>query len=189
MKILGWLRCFGLALSLAATIRPVAAQEARYPALSREEVNCSSSLRTRGINRASNLSSSSKGVVREIEDAGSGACWQLFRNERHPEGPGRLVLKRSPNSLGEPAGCASGLEWKSSLGSVPSRKFLILAGDLLTVREDSSRASVQLAGVALGPASAGDCLNVRLSVGGRVVRAIAVASGLATLPAQYEAWP
>ena len=63
---------------------------------------------------------------------------------------------------------------------------MIRAGDKLVVEEHSLTTDAYLEGVALGPAGQGTALNVRLSIGGRVVRAVAVAPGRATLEAAAE---
>ena len=63
---------------------------------------------------------------------------------------------------------------------------MIRAGDKLVVEEHSLTTDAYLEGVALGPAGPGAALRVRLSIGSRVVRAVAVAPGRATLEAAAE---
>lgn len=56
---------------------------------------------------------------------------------------------------------------------------VIRAGDLLVIEESTTVADARLEAVALGPATAGSPLNVRLKIGGKVVRAIALSPGRA----------
>jgi hypothetical protein len=107
-------------------------------------------------------------TVREIDDPHSGARWVLARDPNHPAGPGRLVL-------------AEGLRSRASEHDpevVPSRP-IIRAGDRLIVEENTAVAEARLEAVALGPAVIGSTFDVRLKIGGGVVRALAIAPGRA----------
>jgi uncharacterized Zn-binding protein involved in type VI secretion len=68
-------------------------------------------------------------------------------------------------------------------------KPIIRAGDPLSIEQHSAVADVQLTAVALGPAAAGSTLNVRLVIGGRVVRAIAVGPGHVLFAPAVEGQP
>ena len=72
--------------------------------------------------------------------------------------------------------------------SIPA-KPIIRAGDHLSIEQHSAVADVQLTAIALGPAKAGSTLNVRLEIGGRVVRAIAVGPGHALFAHAVEGQP
>jgi hypothetical protein len=58
---------------------------------------------------------------------------------------------------------------------------ILHSGDRLIVDEHTAVVDAQLEAVAMGPAAAGGSLNVRLAIGGRVVRAVATAPGRAVL--------
>jgi len=113
-------------------------------------------------------------IVREIDDPHTGARWLLVRDEQHTGGPGRLVLvgvdwKKTDNASGQ------GAKEKARLSPV------IFAGDRLTVEEHNARLDATLEARALAPAAAGAEFNARLTMGGRVVRAVALGPGHAAL--------
>jgi flagella basal body P-ring formation protein FlgA len=68
-----------------------------------------------------------------------------------------------------------GAEEKSQRGPV------IFAGDRLVVEEHTARADAVLEARALSSAAPGAAFNARLTVGGRVVRAVALGPGHAAL--------
>jgi hypothetical protein len=120
---------------------------------------------------------SSAQVVREIVDPSSGARWMLLRDIDRPGGPGRLVLVSSTISV------SRGSERKGDpavLGPAPVPP-MIHAGEEMTVEENSPVVASILQGVALGPAAIGSPFNVRLHIGGKVVRVVALAPGQAVL--------
>jgi hypothetical protein len=130
-------------------------------------------------------------VVREIRDPDSGACWLLVRDGTHPGGPGRLVLAEKPPIV-EPRNRdaenrpRSRQAWELSYASpVP----VIRAGDRLIVEEHTPIVEAHLEAVALGPAAIGGKFDVRLRMGGKVVRAVALGPGRAELQAEREARP
>jgi hypothetical protein len=115
-------------------------------------------------------------VVREIDDPHTGDRWLLVRNDLVPGGPGRLVLvaahrNSSGGAILRPAGPASDAQLL----------FVIRAGDRLIVEEHTARVDAVLEARALTPAAPGDALNARLTIGGNVVRAIALGPGRAAL--------
>ncbi len=107
-------------------------------------------------------------IVREIDDPHTGERWLLTRNPIHPAGPGRLVLVsgfRPPNRPSQPG--------------VEQPHPVIHAGDRLVVEENTAVVEARLEAVALGPALIGSSLDVRLDIGGRVERAVALGPGRA----------
>jgi hypothetical protein len=66
---------------------------------------------------------------------------------------------------------------------------IIRTGDRVRVEEHTPVVDADLESVALGPAIAGASLNVRLRIGGRVVRAVAVAPGRAQIGDDAEVTP
>lgn len=124
--------------------------------------------------------------VREIDDPNTGARWLLLRDTSHPGGPGRLVL-------------ASGLrngdksrEQGAELGATPALAAEIPAvrkGDKLVVEENTATVEARLEAVALGPGAIGSTVQARLTIGGKVVRALVLAPGRAALQAEAGVRP
>jgi len=134
-------------------------------------------------------------IIREIDDSRNGVRWLLLRDESHPGGPGRLVpvagsapaaSLKSAGKANSPAGSAHAT---TAVPGAAVSSPVVRAGDRLIVEEHTRVADVRLEAVALGAATAGSALNVRLKVGGKVLRAIATESGRATLQAETEARP
>ncbi|MGC9157977.1 MAG: hypothetical protein ACP5FH_03215 [Terracidiphilus sp.] len=123
-------------------------------------------------------------VVREIDDPATGERWLLLRNERNPGGPEQLVL------AGVGAGGADAAHARAkSLSQVPRALPVIRTGDRLIVEEHTPVVDAELEALALGTATRGAALNVRLRIGGRVVRAVALGPGRAELAPEAEVWP
>jgi hypothetical protein len=115
-------------------------------------------------------------VVREIDDPHTGDRWLLVRSDQNPGGPGRLVLvaaHRKPS--GGKAVRAAGETHEAQVLHV------IRAGDRLIVEEHTARVDAVLEARALTPAALGDAFDVRLTIGGNRVRAIAMGPGRAAL--------
>jgi len=113
--------------------------------------------------------------IREIDDPHSGARWMLLRNSEYPAGPGRLVLAGGPSLSRRDEG-------------TPQR-LIIRAGDRLIVEESTPVVEARLEAIALGPAGPGSAFDVRLKIGGRIARVVALAPGRAAFPVQTEARP
>lgn len=118
-------------------------------------------------------------IIREIDDPSTGDRWLLQRNEQNPGGPGRLVLVAAHPSahLGASAQAA---EKSGEARRLP----IIHAGDRLIVEEHTAVVDAVLEARALNPAAQGSTLEVRLTIGGNVVRAVALAPGRAALQPQ-----
>jgi hypothetical protein len=125
-------------------------------------------------------------VVREIDDPHSGARWLLLRDREHPAGPGRLV------HLGEgenPAGRRD-LGGTADLAAEAAPALpVIRSGDRLIIEENTAVVEARLEAVALGPAAPGSAFRVRLTIGGRVARAVALGPGRAAFLPELEARP
>ena len=115
-------------------------------------------------------------VVREIDDPNNGDRWLLLRNDQFPGGPGRLVLITAHRNA--PGGAA--LQAAVQAGEA---QFLpvIRAGDRLIVEEHTARVDSVLEARAMNPAAPGMAFDVRLTIGGHVVRARALGPGRAAL--------
>jgi hypothetical protein len=108
-------------------------------------------------------------VFREIRDPNTGAHWMLLKNAQNPAGPGRIV----------PAAKAG-----SDMGSIAPAELpaiVIHPGDRLVVEEHTPVLEAHLEGTAINSAMTGSCLAVRLKVGRKVVRAVAIEAGRAAL--------
>jgi len=114
-------------------------------------------------------------IVREIDDPHTGDRWLLLRDSSHPGGPGRMVLVANVRNETRPNELEAG-----------ALRPVIRAGDRLIVEEDTAVVAARLEAVALGPAVIGSPFEARLKIGGRVVRALALAPGRAAFQAETE---
>lgn len=117
-------------------------------------------------------------VLREIKDPSSGARWFILHDASHPAGPGRML----PASDFAAAGSGSA----SAANEPPD---VIHRGDRVVVEEHTDAAESYLESVSLGGAPAGSAFEVRLKIGGKVVRAVAMAPGRAVLMPSRRAQP
>lgn len=109
-------------------------------------------------------------VVKEIDDPGSGVRWLLVADPAHPGGPGRMVAAGSG---------VHGVPW--SLRAASRARPVVCSGDAVQVEEHSTVMDMSLQAVALNSARAGERLQARLRIGGRVVTAIVLGPGRAVL--------
>jgi hypothetical protein len=114
--------------------------------------------------------------IREIRDPHTGIRWRLLPNAVAPGGPARMV----PSVPSVDAEDSERVGDRARAGQDPKR-YAIQPGDRVVVEEHSRAAEAYLEAVALGPAKAGSSFNVRLKIGGKVVRAVAIAPGSAAL--------
>ena len=103
-------------------------------------------------------------IVREIDDPHTSERWLLMRDPSRPGGPGLLLLVASART-----------ELRQAALGAATPAPIIHAGDRVVVEEDSAVVDVRLEAVAMGPAVLGAGFKVRLSIGGNVVRAVALA--------------
>jgi hypothetical protein len=114
-------------------------------------------------------------IVREIDDPRNGDRWLLMRDPDRPGGPGLL---RVVSSISGKTGQA---------GSEPAAQApIVRAGDRVLVEENTAVAEARLEAVALGPAWQGSHFNVRLAMGGKVLRVLAAGPGRAVLEKEVE---
>ncbi len=118
-------------------------------------------------------------VIREIDDPHTGDRWLLMRDPNRPGAPGRMVLAQAGTRRLRQVGtedAAPVVSWPAtSVQTIP----VIHAGDRLIVEENTPLVEMRLEAVALGQALSGAPLNVRLAIGGNVVRAVALGPGRA----------
>lgn len=113
---------------------------------------------------------------REIRDPHTGARWVMVANKSNPGGPGRMFL------VTDGSGGRSATENEK-------RTVIIHPGDRLVVEEHTLRADARFEAVALSAAQVGSGFDVRLKIGRKVVRAVALAPGRAALLQPGEAQP
>jgi hypothetical protein len=128
-------------------------------------------------------------IVREIDDPHTGARWLLMRDSSHPGGPGRMELASEPRSktISSPARNRAQGEAGQYPPATEQAQPVIRAGDRVIVEEDTPVVEARLEAVALNPAAVGSSLRVRMIIGGRLVRAVALAPGRAGFQAEIEA--
>ena len=120
-------------------------------------------------------------VVREIDDPHTGDRWLLRRNDQVPGGPGRLVLVAAHQSA---AGGAT-----PRAAGVTEILPVIRSGDRLILEEHTARVDAVLEARAMNPAAPGASLDVRLTIGGNVVRAVALGPGRVALQTEAGTRP
>lgn len=114
------------------------------------------------------LGSAPDRAVRELMDPHSGERWRLLPNPNDPSGPGQWIR--------------SGEVSRSATGHKEIAKEMVIhRGDRVVVEEHSEAVQAWLEATALEPAAAGSRFSVRLKIGGRVVRAAAIAAGRAEI--------
>jgi hypothetical protein len=109
-------------------------------------------------------------IIREIDDPSNGDRWLLVHNANHPAGPGLLLLVSLVHIQTGQAVPGTGAEPVAPV---------IRAGDRVIVEENTPVVEARLEAVAMSPALAGHPFNARLSIGGRVIRAVASGPGRA----------
>jgi len=114
-------------------------------------------------------------IVREIDDPHTGDRWLLVRGYTHPGGPGLLLLVSAVKVASRQT--EAGAE-------IPPP--IIRVGDRVVVEENTAVIEARLEAIALSPATAGSALNVRLTLGGRMVRVVAVGPGRAAFQGETQ---
>jgi hypothetical protein len=109
-------------------------------------------------------------IVREIDDPRNDDRWLLVRDGSHPGGPGLLLLVSAVRVQSRQVG-----------PELVAQPIIIRAGDHVIVEENTPVVEARLEAVAMGPATAGSPFIVRLTMGGRVLRAVASGPGRALL--------
>jgi hypothetical protein len=120
-------------------------------------------------------------LVCEIDDPSTGARWLLLRDDARPAGPGRLVLV-----VGSKADSVTELAAATQKASA-TEDTVIRTGDALIVEQHSPIIDARLQAMALGSAAPGNVFPARLTIGGKVVRALAIAAGRAVFVPESEA--
>lgn len=125
-------------------------------------------------------------LYREIDDPSTGEHWLLLRNREFPGGPGRLVrVAASGNRADGASGALTGQLAAEATPALP----VIRSGDRVIVEEHTAVVDAVLEARALKPAAVGAAFEVRLTIGGRVVRVVALGAGRAALEPEAGARP
>jgi hypothetical protein len=128
-------------------------------------------------------------IVRVIDDPHTGDRWLLMRNGLYPGGPGRLIRVELPRIAGQLILLQNGERHLrvASAGETAEAVPVIRAGDRLLIEEHSAHVDAVLEARALKPAALGSAFDVRLVIGGRVVRAVALGPGRAAFQVENGA--
>jgi hypothetical protein len=113
-------------------------------------------------------------VLRQIDDPAAHGSWLLVRDPIHLAGPGKWIWEPRAHS-------AQDSDQDAAAYTRVAIKPVILAGDRLVVEEETPVVDARMAATALSPAQAGAALRVRLDIGGKTMRAIAIGPGRARL--------
>ncbi len=119
-------------------------------------------------------------AIRVIQDPHTAMRWLLERNPACPGGPGRMVLLSQKE--GSQLGSVSMVNGMATINR-NTQPPVIRSGDRLVVEENSALVEARLEAVALGSAVEGAEVRVRLAIGGRVLRAVALGPGRAAFAA------
>jgi len=112
-------------------------------------------------------------IVREIDDPHSGDRWLLVRDANHPGGPGLLLVSAARRF---PADARLRAQPGPGAGTPAP---VIRLGDRVIVEQHTPVIDARLEARALSPATEGSVFHVRLTAGGRVMRAVALGPGRA----------
>jgi hypothetical protein len=122
-------------------------------------------------------------ILREIDDPNTGDRWLLMRDEQHPGGPGRMVLVGGHRN--GPGGVVLAAGQAAQVAFLP----VIRSGDRLIVEEHTARVDAVFEARAISPAALGSAFDARLTIGGNVVRVVAMGPGRATLQVETRVRP
>ena len=119
------------------------------------------------------IASVSERILQEIRDPHTGTRWVILRSAQNSGGPGRAVA------------IADGV----AKADRRAAEIVIRTGDSVVVEEHTAAVDGTLEAVALGAAASGFRFDARLKIGGRIVRAVALAPGRAALAISGEVQP
>lgn len=111
-------------------------------------------------------------VVTERTDLATGAHWVLMRDASNPAGPARWMRDAADGQMGAGSRVDPGAGKQSTV---------IHAGDRIVLEERTRVLEARFEATALTGAKSNEPLRVRLTIGGRVLLARAVAPGLAEI--------
>jgi hypothetical protein len=127
--------------------------------------------------------STTEELIRQIDDPNTGDHWLLTRDRTHPSGPGRLARVAATSDAPSSGATAA------RPPAPPEPQPVIRRGDRLVLEESTARVQARFEAIALGPALAGSPLRVRMVLGGKVVRAVALGPGRVAFAPQTEVLP
>lgn len=112
-------------------------------------------------------------ILGRFRDPHTGICWRLLSNPGAPAGPAQLVVAKSSED--------SCVPYVRAQAEQVAPGFAIHRGDRVVVEEHTRAVDARLEAAAMGSAMVGSSLDLKLRIGGRVVRALAIAPGRAVL--------
>ena len=113
-------------------------------------------------------------AVRVIRDPHTAMRWLLERDPGRPGGPGRMVPMGHQEDFKSGSVAGSTLRMARNLPTP-----VIRGGDRLVVEESSALVEARLEAVAMGSAIEGAEFRLRLTIGGKILRAVALGPGRA----------
>jgi hypothetical protein len=119
-------------------------------------------------------------AVRVIQDPHTSMCWLLKRDPARPGGPGRMILLGRQESSESNSASIAKANAKTSANMLTP---VIRSGDRVVLEENSAIVEARLEAVALGSANMDAELNVRLALGGKILKAKAIGPGRAAFAA------
>jgi hypothetical protein len=143
-------------------------------------VLCGTSTWAQGVIGAEPQKSADTNAIRVIRDPHTAMRWLLKRDPTRPSGPGRMVLLGQQEVTKAQFASATN-ENAAMYQSIPAN--VIRTGDRLVMEENTANVTARLEATALGSAIKGAAFRVRLSIGGKIVRAVAIGPGRAAFAA------
>ena len=125
-----------------------------------------------------------RGVIKSLEDRATGQQWFLMRDPGHPAGPARLVQRSHCSSSSSKEDVSPDSQWRPN--QTERSKRVIHAGQNVVVYDLSPNVKAEFEAIAVSSASLGQTFNVRLQVGGHLMRAVATSPARAELLAHEE---
>ena len=115
-------------------------------------------------------------ILREIRDPHTGSRWMIVANKNHPGGPGQMFVATAATDA-------------RSTAEEETKTVIIHPGDRLVVEEHTFHSDARLEAVALSAAQVGSRFDVRLQIGRKVVRVMALGPGRAAFLERGESKP
>ena len=141
-------------------------------------VFCATAALAQGV-RAPQAQTQTK-AIRVIRDPHTALQWLLESDPARPGGPGRIVLLgNQKSSQPESSNIVNGIVNEIAKSGQNVSSAVIRCGDRLVVEENSAVVEARLEAVALNSAIQGAELRVRLAIGGKILRVIAIGPGRA----------
>jgi hypothetical protein len=159
-------------------------EKAKVALLLLSAVLCAASAWAQSIAASELRKATDTNAIRVIRDPHTALRWRLERDPARSGAPGRMVLlSDQERSQPESVNIVNGVVDRVMKPNRNSPYPVIRSGDRLILEEDSAVAEVRLEAVALGSAVEGEEFRARVVIGGKILRAVAIAPGRAAFAA------